>query len=253
MLSRKQTWKAVVVTVLVVVSLMAGAVMAADKERGPAGSELPITVGVAMVDVTPDGPIRLNGYAVRKTESTGVAQRLWAKALAIGNDSEGPAVLITVDNCMVPREVTEEVARRLAEKAGIKRERFVVCASHTHAGPCLTGAAPFIFGEPTPPEHQKRIDQYTDSFTSKLEKVALNALAARQPGHLAWAQGQAGFAGNRRRLTEWPMGRFRSEPRRARRSRPAPAPCDRSRGKTLGGTGQLRLSRHIRQVLQGTW
>lgn len=212
MLSLKQTWKAVVVMALVVVPVMAGAVMAADKDRGPAGKELPITVGVARVDVTPDGPIRLNGYAVRKTESTGVAQGLWAKALAIGDDSEAPAVLITVDNCMVPREVTEEVARRLAEKAGIQRERFVVCASHTHAGPCLTGAAPFIFGEPTPAEHQKRIDQYTESFTDKLEEVALNALAARQPGRLAWTQGQAGFAANRRKLKHGHWGGFGVNP-----------------------------------------
>src|SRR5437773_11634201 len=48
--------------------------------------ELPIAVGVAQIDVSPDYPIRLTGYAVRKTESQGVEQRLWAKALAIGSD-----------------------------------------------------------------------------------------------------------------------------------------------------------------------
>ncbi|HUT90920.1 MAG TPA: neutral/alkaline non-lysosomal ceramidase N-terminal domain-containing protein [Thermoguttaceae bacterium] len=159
-----------------------------------------VSVGVARIDVTPEGPIRLNGYAVRKTESTGIAQKLWAKALAIGADGQGPAVLITVDNCVVPGELTDEVARRLHEKAGIRRDRFVVCASHTHAGPCLAGAAPFIFAEPTPPEHQARISRYTERFTDQLEKVALDALAARQPGRLAWAQGRVGFAANRRRL-----------------------------------------------------
>jgi arylsulfatase A-like enzyme len=159
-----------------------------------------ISVGVAKVDVTPEGPIRLHGYGSRKTESTGVAQKLWAKALAIGDDEQRPAVLVTVDNCMVPAELTEEVARRLADKAGISRERFVVCASHTHAGPCLDGAAPFIFAEPTPPEHQARITRYTGEFTDRLEKVALDALSARRPGRLAWAQGRVGFAANRRVL-----------------------------------------------------
>ena len=51
-----------------------------------------ISLGVARVDVTPEGPIRLHGYGSRKTESTGVAQKLWAKALAIGDD---PLLVVT--------------------------------------------------------------------------------------------------------------------------------------------------------------
>ena len=59
-----------------------------------------------MVDVTPSYPIRLMGYGSRKTESEGVASPLKVRALAIGDDAgkgqdEGPAVLITVDNCAV--------------------------------------------------------------------------------------------------------------------------------------------------------
>jgi len=80
-------------------------------------------VGVARIDVTPDYPIRLTGYAVRKTESEGVEQRLWAKALAIGGDAEGPAILVTVDNCGVCANLIDEVAARLKSKTGIPRER----------------------------------------------------------------------------------------------------------------------------------
>jgi len=186
--------------ILLVATVPTSTAFADDNDRSTTGHEALVSVGVARVDITPEGPIRLNGYAVRKTESTGVAQKLWAKALAIGTDSQGPAVLITVDNCVVPAELTEKIARRLAQKADIRRDRFVVCASHTHAGPCLAGAAPFIFGQPTPPEHQARINRYTVQFTNWLEKVALDALAARRPGRLAWAQGRVGFAANRRRL-----------------------------------------------------
>ncbi|NLS96342.1 MAG: sulfatase-like hydrolase/transferase [Planctomycetaceae bacterium] len=161
-----------------------------------------ISIGVAKVDVTPEGPIRMHGYASRKTESTGVAQRLWAKAMALGDDDQGPAILITVDNCIVPGVVIEEVSHRLNEKAGIPRERLAVCATHTHAGPMLRGAAPFIFGEPIPAEHQARIDRYTERFIGCLEQVALDALAARQPGRLDWAQGTVPFAGNRRKIRD---------------------------------------------------
>jgi len=194
------TWP--VFLVLLAATVLTRTGFADEDDTAATPSESLVSVGVARIDVTPKGPIRLNGYAVRKTESIGVAQKLWAKALAIGADVQDPAVLITVDNCVVPGKLTDEVARRLGEKAGIRRERFVVCASHTHAGPCLAGAAPFIFAEPTPPEHQARIDQYTEQFTDRLEKVALDALAARRPGRLAWAQGRVGFAANRRKLKD---------------------------------------------------
>ena len=48
-----------------------------------------IEVGVAQIDITPDYPIRLNGYGSRRTESEGIVQRIWAKALAIGSDDDG--------------------------------------------------------------------------------------------------------------------------------------------------------------------
>ena len=70
----------------------------------------PVPVGAAAVDIAPWYPVRLMGYGSRKTESEGVASRLKAKALAVGADAEGPAVLVVVDNCGMPAQVTEEVA-----------------------------------------------------------------------------------------------------------------------------------------------
>src|SRR5215813_14304322 len=95
-------------------------------------------IGVAKIDITPDYPIRLCGYAVRKKESEGVAQHLWAKALAIGSDKEGPAILITVDNTGVPASIRNEVAQRLSKK-GISSDRISLCSSHSHTTPCLAG------------------------------------------------------------------------------------------------------------------
>src|ERR1043165_9734182 len=117
-------------------------------------------IGVAKIDITPDYPIRLCGYAVRKKESEGVAQHLWSKAVAIGSDKEGPAILITVDNTGVPASIRNEVAQRLL-KRGILSERITVCSSHSHTAPCLAGNLPTLFGEPIPPEHQAHIERYT--------------------------------------------------------------------------------------------
>src|SRR4051812_2034241 len=64
--------------------------------------------GVARIDIPPSSPVRLSGFASRKTESEGVTQRIWAKALAL--DDGEPAVLIAVDNLGIPAAMTREVA-----------------------------------------------------------------------------------------------------------------------------------------------
>ena len=165
----------------------------------------PVAVGTAVVDVTPSYPIRLMGYGSRKTESEGVASPLKVRAIAIGegtddNPDTGPAVLITVDNCGVGAFMTDEVARRLGAKAGIRRERLVTCATHTHCAPALARGLDFIFGVSVPADQKARIERYTKELIDAMEQAALRALAARAPGRLCWGQGSVGFAANRRVL-----------------------------------------------------
>jgi hypothetical protein len=155
------------------------------------------SVGVASVDITPATPIRLSGYLARKTESTNVAQRLYAKALCIGTNGDGPAILLTVDSIGVPEHIREELVRRLSRK-GIRPERVAVCSTHSHTAPCLAGNLPTLFGEPIPPEHQSRIDRYTRELIDALEKVSLDALKNRRAARLDWGIGKATFAANRR-------------------------------------------------------
>src|ERR1019366_5055993 len=155
-------------------------------------------VGAAQVDITPDYPIRLSGYGARLKESEGIDQHLFAQALALGGNKKSLAVLITVDNVAMPAHLRDEVAVRLAKKAGLRNERFALCSTHAHTAPMLTGACPNIFGANLPPDQQERVDRYTRELTDKLEQVALAALKDRQPATLAWGQTRAGFAANRR-------------------------------------------------------
>ena len=155
-------------------------------------------VGTAQVDITPDYPIRLNGYGARLKESEGVDQHLFAQALAIGEDKKSLAVLIAVDNVAVPASVREEVATRLTRQAGLRNERFALCSTHTHTAPMLRGSIPNIFGADLPRDQQERVDRYTRELTDKLGQLALAAIKDRQPATLAWGQTNAGFAANRR-------------------------------------------------------
>jgi hypothetical protein len=164
----------------------------------PAAQDTFYAVGAAQVDITPDYPIRLNGYGARQRESEGIDQHLFAQALAIGGDKKSLAVLVTVDNVAVPAHLRDEVAARLAKTAGLRNERFALCSTHTHTAPMLAGSCPNIFGADLPPDQQERVDRYTRELTDKVEQVALAAINGRQPATLAWGQTKAGFAANRR-------------------------------------------------------
>ena len=164
----------------------------------PESAPRPRAVGAARVDITPTFPVRLSGYGGRRTVHEAVEQKIWAKALVIGSDADGPALLLTVDNCGVPASVRTAVLRRLAPKTKITDERLAICSSHTHSAPALTGLLANIFSADISAEDQAGIDRYTRELIDKLERVALDALAARQPAHLGWTVGKVGFAMNRR-------------------------------------------------------
>ncbi len=161
-------------------------------------SETNYQVGTAKIDITPDFPVRLSGYGGRRDEADSIEQRIWAKALAIRNGAESPAVLMTVDNCGVPDYITAAVAAELNQDAGIPREQFVICSTHTHSAPYLAGVLRTLFGVPIPEAHQENVDRYTHELTEKLKQVAKTALANLCPVSLAWGEGRVGFADNRR-------------------------------------------------------
>ena len=136
-------------------------------------------VGAASMDITPDYPVRLSGYGSRRAPNTGISQRIYAKALAIGSDAEGPAVIVTVDNCGVPAAMRDEVLKRLATKTKVTSERFALCSSHTHCAPMLIGILPNLFGMDIPAEHLPAIERYTRELTDHIEKAVLTVAGVK--------------------------------------------------------------------------
>ncbi|MEE3368700.1 MAG: neutral/alkaline non-lysosomal ceramidase N-terminal domain-containing protein [Planctomycetota bacterium] len=155
-------------------------------------------VGVAAVDVTPDHPIRLRGYSGRVSESEGVVQSLWAKSLVIRSPQRPAALLITLDNCLVPAHLRQELAERLQRRVGLLPDRLSITATHTHNGPILAGMSETLYCHPLPQAHREHIEQYTKALIDKLEQVAMAAFENQQPARLSWARGNVAFARNRR-------------------------------------------------------
>jgi neutral ceramidase len=164
--------------------------------------EPPVPVGAASVDITPDYAVRLSGYSSRRTPFESVAQRIWAKALVIGDDGgQGPAVLLTVDNCGVPAALVDQAWPRL-QQLGLRRERLVVCSSHSHTAPWLIGFAPFLAQDELSADEQEARERYTRKLVDWMVEAVEKALARRTPAQLSWTQGEVGFAANRRVLKD---------------------------------------------------
>ncbi len=191
---------------LLLVVVSGGKVTAAD--RAPL-----ISVGVAKVDITPKGPIRLAGYGNRRIEATHAASKIWAKGLAIGSDQQKPCLLITAELIRAPGSLVEPLARRLKKRVGLERSQLAVCVTHTHTGPALANMlVDSYFGSNIPPVQQERIKRYTERLLDLLEQVAIDALNNRQPSRLAWSEGKVGFAANRRQIRNGAWVGMRANP-----------------------------------------
>ncbi|NLX54508.1 MAG: hypothetical protein GXY58_05300 [Planctomycetaceae bacterium] len=165
---------------------------------GAASAAEEYRIGVSKVDITPDYPIRLNGFGFRRAESEGVTQQIWAKALAIRWADDAPVLLLTIDSLGVRSTMVDEVFQRLEPKYHLPRENVVLTYSHSHTAPKVCGASDNIFSEPIPAEHQAHIDRYTMELTDALERAAIAALEEMRPGRLEWGTGQYALAANRR-------------------------------------------------------
>ena len=155
-------------------------------------------VGVSVVDITPDYPIRLNGFGNRRAECEGVSQRIFAKALAISQHGQPPLVLVTLDSLGIRTTMVDEAAARLKVSHKLPRQNLAITFTHSHCTPKVNGACDNIFSSAIADDHQRHIDQYTDELTNDIVEAAQQALDSMQESQLAWATGQVTFAKNRR-------------------------------------------------------
>jgi hypothetical protein len=155
--------------------------------------------GVARVDITPQGPIWMSGYASRNHASEGVRQKLWARALALEPAAGGRVVIVTTDLIGLPAEVSGQVAERVRQQFGIERARLLLNSSHTHTGPVVWPALATMFdGQP---DEEAKLREYAAHLMDNLTGVIGQAIADLSPAQVAYGFGEVGFAINRREPT----------------------------------------------------
>lgn len=154
-------------------------------------------VGVAKVDITPTEPVPLAGYGGKTRLPVRVLHPIWIKALALRDDSGATSVLVTADLVGLSTKMVEVISKRALEKHGITRERLILNYSHNHSCP-VTADVLWLYYELSDEEQAAR-DRYTARLYEQYEEVIGKAIASLAPAQLAFEQGLAGLAVNRRR------------------------------------------------------
>ncbi len=156
--------------------------------------------GVARVNITPTEFIWMSGYASRKMPAEGKTHDLFAKALALEDAAGHRLVLVTTDLIGLTKELSDGVYAGVAKAANLKREQLLLNASHTHCGPVVGDNLLDMFDLTT--AQKKPIADYAAKLKEQLIAVVLDAVKNLKPATLAFGQGEAAFAVNRRQKTE---------------------------------------------------
>ncbi len=162
-------------------------------------AHLPWKAGLARVLITPQKPLWMAGYASRTKPSEGIAQDLYAKALALEDPTGKRAVLVTSDLLGFPSEVSHNIAGRVEQKHHLSRHQLLLSSSHTHCGPVIGKMLGLMY--PMNPQQRADVDAYTSELEEKIVNVVGASLKSLRPSRLSFGHGEAGFAMNRREPT----------------------------------------------------
>lgn len=149
-----------------------------------------LSVGFARVNITPMMGIGIVGYFVPRF-AEGVLDDLYVNALALRADAD-TAVLLTLDNCGISRDVAMDFAASVSKAAGIPEEAVILHCTHTHTAPPLIDPAmpEALNGDFTSVDPQKE-KAYYEFVRSRLCDAAQFALADLKPARMGYGVGQA--------------------------------------------------------------
>jgi predicted amidohydrolase len=152
--------------------------------------------GTASIVITPSESMWMAGYASRTKPSQGVAQELYAKALAL-EDSDGTRlVIVAADLIGIPRALRASVEKRLQDTYGLPAQSLLLNASHTHCGPELRASKASLYGLEA--DRVGQAHAFMQELEAKLVRTVGDALEALSPAKLGYAHARCGFAMNRR-------------------------------------------------------
>ena len=156
--------------------------------------------GAARVAITPESPMWMSGYASRSHPADGKLQDLWCKVLVLEDAHGNRAALVTLDLVGIDRTTSLAVCDKIEEQYNLTREQIALCCSHTHSGPVVGDNLQTMYVLDSA-QHQL-VEDYTTRLKRQIVDVVGQAIARLAPSRIAFANGRATFAVNRRNNKE---------------------------------------------------
>ncbi|NLN30230.1 MAG: hypothetical protein GX158_03170 [Bacteroidales bacterium] len=153
-----------------------------------ANSETVLTAGMARTDITPELPVKLYGYASRKTYSEGVHDPLSARVVVFENNGKR-ILLVSTDIGSYGSEVYPVIRKAITDRFGFRESEIFLSTIHTHSSPTLSVNP--LTGDPNNIE-------YTKSFQEKLLNSIAEAIKDIKPVTAGAGKGSSPVGANRR-------------------------------------------------------
>jgi hypothetical protein len=148
-----------------------------------------LRAGIVKVDITPDKPVKMSGYAGRKDPSTGVHDRLYARIVAFQSSSQR---LVLVSTDLIGFYNTYEPIRdAICDRFDLEPRELFLSGTHTHSGPTPT------LGEDRHPNNL----EYTQNLKAKLLEAIGLAIEKIHPVRMGAGRGYSPVGSNRRGAT----------------------------------------------------
>lgn len=187
--------KIVALVTLNCVLIISQQVNAADK-RKMAGWK----AGVARVVITPGEQMWMAGYASRDHVAEGKLQDIWAKAIVLQDANGKRCVLITLDLCGIPKDMSDNIRNKLKAKYNLTKAQAIINCSHTHSGPVVSNSLPNLYD--LNPEQAQQVKAYSDWLIKQIVLLVGDAIKSLQPADVFSENGFARFQVNRRNNNE---------------------------------------------------
>lgn len=139
----------------------------------------PLRAGTATIDITPEKfPVKVVGGFLEAT-ATSVHDRLYARCLVLDDGKERLAIVVA-DSCALPRDLLDHVKASVQKSTGIRADRILIAATHTHSGPATIGALGTSVDE-----------TYRALIPGRLVQAIEQAAKSLAPARVGWAVADA--------------------------------------------------------------
>lgn len=174
------------VAFLVVFNFVGSAI--AESPADSAQGENVLKAGIVKVEITPEKPVKMSGYAGRKGLSTGVHDPLYARIVAF---QSGKQRLVLVSTDLIGFYRTYEPIRdAICDRFELKPCELFLSSTHTHSGPTPTLS---------PDGHPNNLE-YTENLKGKLLEAIDRAIREAAPIRFGTGRGYSPVGSNRREV-----------------------------------------------------